>query len=269
MPLDKLCKIRYARKKSHSFPAEAPVRKGLEMPRFFCEALDPDAPVLTGPDANHIGRALRMRPGQQIVVCAQGTDHLCEIVSITPDTVYLKTLQKTPCASEPTVSVTLYQAMPKLDKLEQIIQKSVELGAVRIAPVLTRRCVSRPAKSDFFKKLQRLQSIALAAAKQSGRGIIPQVSPLLSFSEALEEIRQTGTSLFFYEEGGTRLSQLELPQAGEIAMLIGSEGGFDPEEAQAAKDAGMTAVWLGPRILRCETAPLTALSVVMHETGNL
>ena len=159
--------------------------------------------------------------------------------------------------------------MPKLDKLEMIIQKSVELGASKIVPVLTRRCISRPTEKDFRKKLERLNKIALEAAKQSGRGIIPEVAPIMSFKNALSEMTKDDCAVMLYEEGGIRFSELETENKKSFSMLIGSEGGFDPEEAEAAKNAGITPIWLGDRILRCETAPLTAISILMYITKNL
>ena len=122
------------------------------MPRFFTNEIDENNIVLTGSDANHIGRSLRMRNGEAVTVCCNGIDYCCTIGSITSDMVYLNLLEKHRCAAEPNVEVTLFQAVPKLDKLEYIIQKSVELGVSRIVPVLTRRCVSRPDEKEFEKK---------------------------------------------------------------------------------------------------------------------
>ncbi len=118
---------------------------------FFLPALDPVQPVITGEDAHHIGFSLRMRPGEQLTVCAGGVDYDCRIREITGDCVYLEVQGQAPCAAEPTVALTLYQALPKTDKLEQIVQKAVELGAARIVPVLTRRCISRPIRGSFPK----------------------------------------------------------------------------------------------------------------------
>ena len=240
------------------------------MPRFFVEHADPEQIIITGEDANHIGRALRMRTGEELTVCAQGMDYQCEITRITESEVFLRPLTITPCAAEPTVSVTLYQAVPKQDKLAEIVQKTVELGACRIVPVLTSRCVARPSKNDFEKKRQRLQKIAVSAAKQSGRGIIPEVAPLLSWKEALQDMQQQDISVMLYEEeGGVRFGEVPLEGKHSIALFIGSEGGISEEEAQQAVDAGLHRVWLGSRILRCETAPTAAISILMYLTKNL
>ncbi|MFQ9872390.1 MAG: RsmE family RNA methyltransferase [Oscillospiraceae bacterium] len=139
----------------------------------------------------------------------------------------------------------------------------------RIIPVLTRRCISRPDKKAMEKKRQRLQKIALEAAKQSGRGIIPQVGSLLGWGEALEQLAQSECPVLFYESQGTTLRELMAPMPREVSILIGSEGGFDPQEVEEAARRGIQIVNLGPRILRCETAPLCALSAILYATGNL
>ncbi len=238
------------------------------MPRFFEDAFSPEQPRLTGEHLRHIGFSLRMRPGEQLTVCSCGTDYLCEIESVTADAVQLRILSEEPCCAEPTVTVTLFQALPKADKLEQIIQKAVELGVTEIVPVLTRRCVSRMSSGDFQKKLPRYQRIAQAAAQQSGRGIIPVVAPLHSLGSAAERMRDLDVPLVLYEDGGISFSEVQ-KDAKSYGICVGSEGGFDPEEIAMLSAAGVRSVWLGKRILRCETAPLTALSVLMFHTGNL
>ncbi|MCQ2407948.1 MAG: 16S rRNA (uracil(1498)-N(3))-methyltransferase [Oscillospiraceae bacterium] len=238
------------------------------MPRFFEDAFSPEEPRLTGEHLRHIGFSLRMRPGEQLTVCSCGTDYLCEIESVTADAVQLRILSEESCCAEPTVSVTLFQALPKADKLEQIIQKAVELGVTEIVPVLTRRCVSRMNSGDFQKKLPRYQRIAQAAAQQSGRGIIPVIAPLHSLESAAERMRNLDVPLVLYEDGGISFSEVQ-KDAKSYGICVGSEGGFDPKEIAMLSDAGVRSVWLGKRILRCETAPLTALSVLMFHTGNL
>ncbi len=240
------------------------------MPRFFVEQADPEQIVITGEDAHHIGRSLRMRTGEQLTVCAEGMDYECEITRITDSEVYLHPLTITPCAAEPTVKLTLYQAIPKQDKLAEIVQKAVELGTCKIVPVLTSRCVSRPSKGDFEKKRQRLQKIAVSAAKQSGRGIIPEVAPMLTWKEALQSMQAQDISVMLYEEeGGVRFGEVPLAGRTNIGLFIGSEGGISEEEAAQAVQAGLHRVWLGSRILRCETAPTAAISILMYLTGNL
>lgn len=240
------------------------------MPRFFTESINENDITLTGDNAHHIGKSLRMKPGEAITVCCCGVDYNCTISEITSDTVYLELISKERCASEPDIEVTLFQAVPKLDKLETIIQKTVELGVTKIVPVLSRRCVSRPTEKDFAKKLIRLNKIAEEAAKQSGRGIIPQVMPIISYKKAVEEMAKLDRSVILYEEeGGVPFGKVDFAGVRSVGLLIGSEGGFDKEEAELAASAGAARVWLGKRILRCETAPITALSILMFLTNNM
>ena len=240
------------------------------MPRFFMNDINEENIVITGNDAHHIGRSLRMKSGEKLTVCCNGFDYNCTIDSITSDSVFLSLDQKIRCASEPDIQVTLFQAVPKLDKLEYIIQKSIELGVSRIVPVLTRRCVSRPNEKDFAKKLPRLNKIAEGSAKQSGRGIIPEITPIVSYKQAVEMMRQLDRNIILYEEqGGVKFSEVDFSTVKSVGLVIGSEGGFDPEEVQSAVNIGAVRVWLGKRILRCETAPITAMSILMFLTNNM
>ncbi|MBQ8922381.1 MAG: 16S rRNA (uracil(1498)-N(3))-methyltransferase [Oscillospiraceae bacterium] len=240
------------------------------MPKFFDDSFSPEHPVLTGEHVRHIGFSLRMRPQEALTVCSCGTDYECEIAEITQDAVRLVIRSAAPCCAEPTVSVTLFQALPKADKLEQIIQKSIELGVTEIVPVLTRRCISRMSAGDFQKKLPRYQKIAQAAAQQSGRGMIPAVAPLHTLEQAAVRMQALEVPLVLYEEpgGGCSFSDVRA-DAGSYGLCIGSEGGFDPEEIALLRAHNVQQIWLGKRILRCETAPLTALSILMYHTGNL
>ena len=241
------------------------------MPRFFEDDFSPAHPVLTGEHVRHIGFSLRMRPHERLTVNSCGTDYLCEIEDIAPDEISLRILSEENCSAEPTVQVTLFQALPKADKLEQIIQKAVELGVTEIVPVMTRRCVSRLSAGDFQKKLPRLQKIAQAAAQQSGRGMIPAVAPLYTLEMAAERMTSLDVPLVLYEsETVSSISFSEVrSDAKTYGLTVGSEGGFDAEEIELLQAKGVQPVWLGRRILRCETAPLTALSVLMFRTGNL
>ena len=241
------------------------------MPRFFTNEIDENNITLTGSDARHIGFSLRMRPGEELTVCCCGVDYHCRISGITGDTVSLELISKEHCATEPSIEVTMFQGLPKPDKLEYIIQKSVELGAARIVPMLTRRCVSRPSEADFAKKLPRLNKIAAEAAKQSGRGIVPTVEPMVGLEQAAEMMKTLDKTILLYEEesGGRPFKYIDFTNSKTVGVAIGSEGGFDKGEAQAIIDSGADQVWLGKRILRCETAPITALSILMFLTNNM
>ena len=239
------------------------------MPKFFVDEIDGTEVSITGMDARHISLSLRMQVGEALTLSAYGVDYACQILSLTPKEVRVKVLSSMPCTAEPSIELTLYQAIPKSDKLVTIIQKVIELGAVRIVPVLTQRCISRPSTEDFDRKLSRLQKIAKSAAKQSGRGIIPQVDRLHTITDMCTELEKAERSFLLYEGGGKRFSALELDECRQISLVVGSEGGFTSGEVWQIERAGAVSVWLGERILRCETAPLAAVSVVMYKTGNL
>ncbi|MGN0605505.1 MAG: RsmE family RNA methyltransferase [Oscillospiraceae bacterium] len=240
------------------------------MPRFFLPVSETDSFItVTGDNARHIGRSLRMKIGEELTVTCKGVDYLCSIYSMTEDTVTLSIISAERCQAEPDVNITLYQALPKSDKLEFIIQKSVELGVSSIVPVLTRRCVSRPSEKDFSRKLIRLEKIAHEASKQSGRGIIPNISHMMTFKDAVNIMRNDDCAVILYENGGVHFSETGIEKAKNISIMVGSEGGFDEEEAEYAKSMGIIPVWLGKRILRCETAPITALSIAMFLTKNI
>lgn len=241
------------------------------MPRFFTGEISGETAYITGEDARHLALSLRMKVGEPVTVCdAQGSDYQCVIVSIDPQEVLLRVQAVCPCAAEPHLSLTLYQAMPKGDKFEQIVQKAVELGACRVVPVMTKRCVSRPDGRAMAKKLERYNKIALEAAKQCGRGRIPAVSPMLDFEAAVTEMKDAGLALFFYENADLPLKTvISNKLQNDVSILIGSEGGFDPSEAAFAVDCGLPAVSLGSRILRCETAPLAAITAILYEAGDI
>lgn len=243
------------------------------MPRFFVDSVSGDKISIRGNDAYHIGRSLRMRLGDVITVCADRVEYRAKILSISDKEVVCDVLSAEESANEPTVNVVLYQALPKSDKMDLIVQKAVELGVYKIVPVITARCVSRPAKSGYEKRVERYNKIALEAAKQSGRGYVPEVTNFISFDECIAEMKECDESFMCYEKGGVSLSKTGLSDAAEgvktIGLFIGCEGGFETHEAESCGLAGVTVVSLGPRILRCETAPLAALSVIMSLTGNM
>ena len=244
------------------------------MPRFFIENVSGDAVTITGQDAAHITRSLRMKEGDSLTVCGgQGLDFHCVIASMTDSEVLLRVEETVPTDSEPSVRLTLYQGLPKGDKLELIIEKTVELGVTAIVPVLMQRSVSRPDAKSAAKKQERWQKIALSAAKQCGRGVIPTVEPMITFRQMLPRLREHQAVLFFYECGGLPLPEAlgGIVQKGltDVAVVIGPEGGFDIAEAQALQESGAFTATLGKRILRTETAPIAAAAAIMYATGNM
>lgn len=240
------------------------------LPRFFTDNINSDFIIITGDDAKHISKVLRLKEGDTLTACDMcGIDYIGTIDNITSENVSVKINEKHHSQAEPDIEVTLYQAMPKGDKLELIIQKAVELGVHRIVPILTHRCVSRPDEKSMTKKLSRLQKIAEEAAKQSGRGRIPKICEMLSYKNALAQMQEHNHAIIFYEEATAPLNEMLKNIKGSLAIMIGSEGGFELSEIEDAKALGIPTATLGKRILRCETAPLAALSVIMYETGNM
>ncbi len=234
--------------------------------RYFTQEIMEQEAFLRGAEAHHLGKVMRGKCGQELILCdGKGTDYLAEVVEIQKEEVRLKILSSSKNLSEPNHQVTLYVGYPKQDKLEWIIQKAVELGAVRIVPFFSKFCVVQPKKEQ--EKNQRYQRIALEAAKQSGRGIIPTVEMPLTYTELLAELKQFDATLFCYECGGKPIKDA-IQTASNVAIVTGSEGGFSPQEAEQAEQAGATLVGLGKRILRCETAPLAALTAVMTLWGE-
>ena len=239
------------------------------MPRFFTDKIDDKIALISGDDAKHISKVLRYKLGDKLTVCdGNGNDYDCEIISIEND-ITLKILNKCHSVSEPSVKIKLYQALPKLDKFEFIIQKSVELGVGEIIPIMTNRCISRPTEDKMKHKHERYITIARQAAKQSGRGLIPKVKPLMQFEDAIYEAAKAESAVMFYEGGGAPISSLISENIKELSIIIGSEGGFGEDEVEFARKKGINTATLGPRILRCETAPLAAISIIMNLTGNM
>ncbi|HEX3027502.1 MAG TPA: 16S rRNA (uracil(1498)-N(3))-methyltransferase [Clostridia bacterium] len=240
------------------------------MPRFFSEQVGDGSVRIEGQDAAHISKVLRMKTGDTLVVCdCKGSDHFCKIIHLEQGVVKLAILRTEPSASEPSVSVTLYQALPKSDKMDLIVQKCVELGVKRIVPVITSRCVSRPDGKAIVSKVERWNKIAVQAAKQSGRGILPAVEQAYGFRQALGKLASHESGILFYEQNGGRLSESLKGTEQDIGIFVGPEGGFEQEETDAAAQCGIAIAGLAPRILRTETAPLCALSAIMFATGNI
>ena len=239
------------------------------MPRFFIDHEPTDYINVEGADARHIGYSLRMKVGDELTFCRTGKDYICEIEEMTENTVLCRVKSTEPSKCEPSLKLTIYQAFPKQDKFEQIIQKVTELGAVRIVPFLSRRCVSRPDKKDFAKKRERFMRIAEEAAKQSGRGIIPEIGELLSFDEAVRDMDSSQIKLICYENGGEKLADIDFSAADTAAVMIGSEGGFERSEVEKAVENGTKPIWLGERILRCETCPIAVTAIIMNLSGNM
>ncbi len=243
------------------------------VPRFFAEKenITDSAVYITGDDVKHISKVLRLRTGDEITVCdGDKTDYECSISEISGDRVVAEIREVHPNKAESEICLTLYQGLTKGDKMDYIIQKCVELGVSKIVPVLTKRAVSRP--SDGDKKVVRWQKIAAEAAKQCGRGIIPEVGKICTFEEAITEAGgdKKSLNLMPYECEGERhlRDSLKAYTGKNVSVFIGPEGGFDESEVGFAKAKGVKTITLGPRIMRTETAPLAVSAAIMYEIGD-
>ena len=245
------------------------------MARFFAAAEQKTDDLITigGNDFRHLHAVLRMKEGDELTVTVDGLGvFACRIESFETDRALLRVLSEVRESHEASVRVTLFQGLPKGDKLEQVIEKSVELGAKSVVLFPCRRCVSRPEGVSLVKKLARLQKIAEESAKQCGRGMIPSVTSVPAFQVAVERAAAAELPIFCYEEEKAldlRKVLEENTSASTVSVVTGPEGGFEPDEAEFAVESGMKSVTTGSRILRCETAPLCALTAVMLFTGNL
>ena len=242
------------------------------MPRFFLppEEIQDNFMVLTGEQYNH-AKVLRLRCGDSVTVSdGSGTDYLCSVSDISDGQISLVVQHAQVSDAEPAVSARIYMAFPKSDKLEHVIQKATELGAAEIIAFPSARCVSRPDEKSLKKKLERWQKIAASAAEQSGRGRIPAVRTLPSYAAALKEAAQADLPVLFYENENklTFRAAIEAAAVQSASLMTGPEGGFEESEIAQAAAAGMQICTLGSRILRCETAPLCALSALMYATGE-
>ena len=245
------------------------------MPRFFVrqDRVLGDHISIIGDDAHHIARSLRMAVGEKITVCnMQGTEYDCEISSFNDDSeVIAKIISQKQSENEPKIFITLFQALPKGDKFDTIIQKAVECGVSKIVPFQSERCIVKIKNEAESKKRERRQKISAEAAKQCGRSVIPEVCDSISFNEMLSEAQNNDIVLFCYENEGTKplgtilkelfLNEANIPQS--IAIVIGSEGGFSVKEAELAQNKGAILTGLGKRILRTETASGFVLSCIV------
>lgn len=245
------------------------------MPRFFIAGTNifGGMAIMRGKDAEHV-HVLRLRPGDDVILCdTEGSDYKCRIVKATKEEVEAEVIEVVPCVAEPDVKVSVLCGLPKgSDKTDYIIQKCVEAGAFEICFFDCDRCVAKIDDEGRAKKMERWNRISEEAAKQSGRGIIPQVRWLGDFTAALNEANQKDLALFCYETGEREsLNEvLENNKAVEsMAIITGPEGGFAQFEADLAKAIKFHICSMGERILRCETAPVVALSAAMYATGNL
>lgn len=226
-----------------------------------------DSVTMSSEESAHMTRVLRMKAGDKfILVDGVGGENICCISSVDNGLVSADVLEKRACEADPKVKITLYQACLKSDKLEFVLQKSVELGVSAYVPFVSSRCVKVPDSKGMQKMKTRMDKIAAEAVKQCGRAVLPEVGTAIRFPELIKRLEEHELVLFAYECETAPLKGT-IGSAKDIALVIGPEGGFDLSEAEAIKTAGAVSVSLGKRILRAETAALALTAIVSYETG--
>ena len=246
------------------------------MPKFFVsdeqinEALGEIK--ITGTDVNHLKNVLRVKNGDKVEICnlCNQQNYNCQIKEINREYINTKILEKMSEIAETNVKVTIFQGIPKAEKMEWVIQKAVELGVYDIVPVEMKRCVVKLKEKDVDKKLQRWQKISEVAAKQCGRNLIPKIHPVITSKDIANQINQYDVILVAYEdEKHITLKQelLKLKQKDDIkiGIIIGPEGGLESKDVEMWREKGAKIITLGRRILRTETVALQCLSIIMYE----
>lgn len=251
------------------------------MPKFFVkqEQIKENEIIIVGQDVNHIKKVLRAKIGDELQVCnsQNGENFLCEIQDLENENIICKIKEKIKKQVESNVEVTIFQGLPKADKMEFIIQKAVELGVYDITPVEMKRCVVKLNEKDKSKKIERWQKISEVAAKQCGRDIIPQINNIINIKNICNLIQEYDMVLVAYEneEKNTLKEQLEnikkqnnSKSKVKIGIIIGPEGGLEEKDVETLKENGAKVITLGRRILRTETVALNVLSIIMYELEN-
>ena len=242
------------------------------MPRFFVpdENFYNGHVKITGDDARHIARALRMACGDEVTVCdMQGRAHGCVLTKIRDEECELDILSTVEKNTEHPLNIALYMGYPKGDKLELIVQKAVELGAGRVIPFESSRCIKKPKLEKIEKQTERLAKIANEASKQCGRSALTEIFAPITLEDALILARERGEKILFCYEGdettSLKASLSDVKNGDSVAVFVGPEGGFSYQEVEKARAHGVALVNLGPRILRCETAPIYALAAISYK----
>lgn len=251
------------------------------MPKFFVkeEQIKDNEIIIIGQDVKHIKKVLRAKTGDELQICnsQNGENFLCEIQDLENEDITCKIKEKIQEKVESNIEVTIFQGLPKADKMEYIIQKSVELGVSNITPVEMKRCVVKLDGKDKIKKIERWQKISEVAAKQCGRDIIPQINNVINIQNICNLISEYDILLVAYEneKENTLKEQIEKLKKQnnseskiKIGIVIGPEGGLEENDVNKLKENGAQIITLGKRILRTETVALNILSIIMYELEN-
>ena len=237
--------------------------------RYFLDRIEGDIAFVCHEEAKHLTKVMRIKPGDILILSDKnGFDYTASALEIDEKQTSFKIISKSENTAEPKVALTVYMALPKSDKLEFITQKMCELGASHLVPFVSEFCIAQKSKKEDNKK-QRLQKISDEACKQAGRSKPMEVLDTLSYKQLLQKFSSHDLVLFFFEHANEKISSLDFSSCNNVAIIIGSEGGFSEKEAQLATESGAKILSLGPRILRCETAAITAACLTMQYLGEL
>ncbi|KMT21645.1 16S rRNA (uracil(1498)-N(3))-methyltransferase [Clostridium cylindrosporum] len=246
------------------------------MHKFFVpkENINDDNILITGDDVKHIGKVLRLKLNETINISdGSGVEYICSINTIDKKEVSCRIIEKFENATESPIKITLFQGLPKSQKMDLIVQKGVEIGISEVRAVITNRVVVKTEARDISNKIERWNKISKEAAKQSGRGVILDISEPVSFKDAIDSLDEFDLAVMPYENqegvGLKRILTEKGSEAKNIAIFIGPEGGFEEEEVEYAKEKGVYPVTLGPRILRTETAGFVASTIILYELGDM
>lgn len=246
------------------------------MDRFFTPKnninLEQNTCIIEGEDVKHISKVLRCKENDKLEVCdMESNEYICEIREINKDNILLDIIEKVNIKRESNLKVKLYQGMPKGTKMELILQKLTEIGVDEIVLVQTKRSVTKIDNKKEDKKIERWERIIYEAAKQSKRGKIPTLTGVLTFNEALEDMKNNDLNLCPYENERTVIIKeaIKGKQINNMGIFVGPEGGFEEEEIEKIQNINGQVVSLGPRILRTETASVVASSIVLYELSDL
>ena len=237
--------------------------------RYFLTSINENTATVSGPEAAHLVKVMRIREGDSVVLTDRnGWDYNAVAKTIDKAEITFDVVSKERNPAEPDKKLTVYMALPKSDKLEFITQKMCELGAVKLVPFVSEYCVAQKSKKDDNKQ-SRLQKISDEACKQSGRSAPMVVEKTANFKEILTQLPEYDKVILFYEHGSEKLREMDFSSCENVAIIIGSEGGFSQKEADMMVEKGAVNIVLGARILRCETAAVTGASLVMFAMGQL
>ncbi len=237
--------------------------------RYFLDTINGDIATITGDEANHLVRVMRVQAGDTLTLTDRGgMDYSATVTAVEGGTVVCQVTDKRPNPAEPKKRLTVYMALPKGDKLEFICQKMCELGAARLVPFVSEYCVAQKSKKDG-NKVARLQKISDEATKQCGRSLPMQVRETQTFKQILPQLKEYDKVVLLYEHGAQSLKDISFENCHNVALIIGSEGGFSQKEADLMVENGRQNILLGSRILRCETAAVTGASLVMYRLGEM